>query len=70
MYNLDSFSHTSQLLAVIFLYAGPDQILPLMSLLGGIIGVLLVFWQRFVGLIRRVSQFFMMRLRSATKKKA
>ena len=70
MFNLDSFSHTSHLLTVIFLYAGPDQILPLMSLLGGIIGVLLVFWQRFVGLIRRASQFFMMRLRSATKKKA
>ena len=62
--------NSSHFLSAILLYAGPDQILPLMSLIGGIIGVLLVFWQRFVGLIRRVAQFFMVRLRSATKKKA
>ena len=62
--------NSSHFLSAILLYAGPDQILPLMSLIGGIIGVLLVFWQRFVGMIRRVSQFFMTRLRSAAKKKA
>jgi undecaprenyl pyrophosphate phosphatase UppP len=60
---------SSHFLSAILLYAGPDQILPLMSVLGGILGVLLVFWQRFVGLVRRVGQFFMSRLRPAAKKK-
>jgi hypothetical protein len=61
--------NSSHFLSAILLYAGPDQILPLMSVLGGILGVLLVFWQRFIGLARRVGQFFMSRLRPAAKKK-
>ena len=60
--------NSSHFLSAILLYAGPDQILPLMSVLGGILGVLLVFWQRFVRLIRRVGQFFMSKLRPAAKK--
>jgi undecaprenyl pyrophosphate phosphatase UppP len=59
---------SSQLLSVILLYAGPDQILPLMSVIGAIFGVLLVFWQRFVSLVRRVSQYFMRKLRPVAKK--
>ena len=54
-------SHKS--LSIILLYAGPDQILPLVSVLGTILGVLLVFWQRFVGLVRRIYQFLMSRTR-------
>lgn len=55
--------------SAILLYAGPDQILPLMSVLGGAIGVLLIFWQRFVRLVKRVGQFFMSRLRPSANKK-
>lgn len=36
------------------LYVGPDQILPLISFLGAIVGVLLIFWRYVVGLVRRV----------------
>jgi len=39
--------------AVVLLYAGPDQLLPLASLLGTIVGILLIGWQRIVGLMRR-----------------
>lgn len=53
-----------------FLYAGPDQILPLMSVIGGLLGVLLIFWQRVIGLVRRGFQFFMKRLRPAANKKS
>jgi undecaprenyl pyrophosphate phosphatase UppP len=55
--------------SILLLYAGPDQILPLMSVLGGILGILLVFWQRFVGLIRRASQFFTKKRSAVAKKK-
>jgi hypothetical protein len=63
---LPTFHHS---LSVFLLYAGPDQLLPLMSALGAIVGVLLVFWQRFVGSIRRASQFFISRLRVGNRKK-
>ena len=44
-------------LAVIALfYAGPDQLLPVLSALGAIIGVLLMWWQRFVGLFFKVAR--------------
>lgn len=59
---------TYQLLSVMFLYAGPDQILPVMSVIGAIFGVLLIFWQRFLISVRRISQFFLSRLRPIGKK--
>ncbi len=40
------------------LYVGPDQILPLTSALGAIAGFLMIFWQRVVGLARKVWQLF------------
>ncbi len=40
------------------LYIGPDQFLPLASALGAILGVLLMWWHRFVDLVRRAWQFF------------
>lgn len=43
----------TELTTVILLYAGPDQILPLVSFLGAIIGVLLIWWQRFVTLAKK-----------------
>lgn len=36
------------------LYVGPDVMLPLTSALAAIAGVLLMFWHRFVGLLRSV----------------
>ena len=38
------------------LYVGPDQILPLTSIIGALIGLLLMFWHRLVGLLRRFWQ--------------
>jgi undecaprenyl pyrophosphate phosphatase UppP len=54
---------------VMIFYAGPDQILPLMSALGAILGVLLVFWQRFVAALRRAWQFLLKRRRPIVKTK-
>ena len=39
------------------LYVGPDQILPLTSFLGAIIGILLIFWRYVVSLAGRIWQF-------------
>ena len=36
------------------LYIGPDQVLPLTSFVGAAIGVVLMFWNRLVGVFRRV----------------
>ena len=41
-------------LAVILLYVGPDQILPLTTFIGAFIGILLMFWRYVVGLAGRV----------------
>jgi hypothetical protein len=38
----------------VVLYIGPDVMLPLTSALAAIAGVLLMFWQRCVGLLRSV----------------
>lgn len=49
--------HTSKLdslLPMIVLYIGPETILPLASALAAIGGVLLMFWQRFVGLVQKL----------------
>ena len=40
----------------VLLYVGPDQILPLTSVLGALIGLLLIFWHRAVAVVRRVWQ--------------
>jgi hypothetical protein len=41
----------------IILYIGPETMLPLVSALAAIGGVLLLFWQRLVGLIRKFWRF-------------
>jgi hypothetical protein len=41
------------MLPFVFLYIGPETMLPLASELIAILGVLLMFWQRFVGLLRK-----------------
>jgi hypothetical protein len=47
----------SSWLGLPFLYIGPDQVLPLTSFVGAAIGVLLMFWNRVVGVFRRVLKF-------------
>jgi hypothetical protein len=44
----------SRYLLFITLYIGPETMLPLVSALAAIGGVLLMFWQRFVGIVRRL----------------
>jgi hypothetical protein len=39
---------------VIFAYIGPETMLPLASIIGGIIGVLLMIWQRIVSFVSGV----------------
>lgn len=48
---LPAFTH-GLLQATVLAYVGPDQILPLTSILGAIGGLLLMFWNRFLGLLR------------------
>lgn len=40
------------------LYIGPDQIMPLTSILGAIAGVALMFWNRVVGLLVKARAMF------------
>lgn len=40
------------------LYVGPDQILPLTSILGAIGGALLIFWRHVVGFFRKIGSLF------------
>jgi len=47
-------SKPDQLLPFMLLYIGPDAFLPFVSALAAAGGVLLMFWQRFVGLIRKM----------------
>jgi hypothetical protein len=48
------FSKLDSLLPIVILYIGPETILPLASALAAIGGVLLMFWQRFVGLVQKL----------------
>jgi hypothetical protein len=48
----------SQHSVILLLYAGPDQILPLVSILGTVIGFLLIMWRRVVGLVKRTWRLF------------
>ena len=50
-----SFLHSNYLLPSL-LYVGPDVFLPLTSALAAIVGVALMFWQRLIGLCRKVWQ--------------
>ncbi len=40
------------------LYAGPDQIMTVTSGLAGVLGVLLIFWNKVVGLFFKVVRVF------------
>jgi hypothetical protein len=47
-------SPASGLATFVMLYVGPDQILPLASALGAILGVLLIVWHQAVGLVHKL----------------
>jgi hypothetical protein len=46
--------HVEHLVPWVLSYVGPDVFLPLTSALAAIAGVLLMFWNRVVGVIRRI----------------
>lgn len=69
-----NLTFTNVVVGFFLLYAGPDQILPIVSILGTIIGVLLIWWQRFIMLVKKSWRFVARRIQSqsseieATKK--
>ena len=51
--HVGAFFHGLKLFPGVLLYVGPDQIMPLTSVLGAIVGIALMFWNRLVGLAHR-----------------
>ena len=47
-----------EFLGVVFLYGGPDQIMTVTSGLASLLGLLLIFWNKVVGLFFRVVRVF------------
>jgi hypothetical protein len=47
-----------EFLAAVFFYGGPDQIMTVTSGLASLLGILLIFWNKVVGLLFRVVQVF------------
>jgi hypothetical protein len=45
--------HAFSAVPPVVLYIGPDQIMPLTSVLSAIVGVVLMFWNRIVALVGR-----------------
>jgi hypothetical protein len=50
---------------LVFLYIGPDAMMPLVSALAAIIGTLLMFWHRLVGWLRRFYREVMLKIRES-----
>jgi hypothetical protein len=46
---------------MLWAYLGPETTLPLVSVLGALIGVLLMFWHFFVGCVKKVFRMFFKR---------
>jgi hypothetical protein len=67
MTELHLTTHASGWLPFLVLYIGPDQILPLTSVLGGIVGVLLILWQRLVNAGRKMLAFCTKKSQAAPK---
>lgn len=61
--NLSGSANLNQLIPIIMLYIGPETMLPLVSALAAIGGVLLLVWQRFVGLLRKFWRLFVRKIR-------
>lgn len=51
----------------ILLYVGPDQIMPLTSILGALLGIALMFWNRLVGLAHKCRALLTRRPESTQK---
>ena len=62
---LTSIAGSLERLPAILLYVGPDQIMPLASVLSAIVGVAIMFWHRLVGLIRKCVGVFTRRGRTS-----
>ncbi len=43
---------------MMLLYVGPDQLLPLTSILGAIGGAIMIFWRQLVGVSKKVVKVF------------
>lgn len=41
-------------MGLLALYVGPDQVMPVMSILATITGFFLIFWNKMMGLVRRL----------------
>jgi len=54
LYQLVLSNNAASFAPIILLYIGPETMLPLLSALAAVGGVLLMFWQRFVGLVRKI----------------
>jgi hypothetical protein len=52
----------------VFLYIGPDQIMPLASVLSAIVGVALMFWRKIVGFVSMCLHAFRRRPRASEGK--
>jgi hypothetical protein len=50
---------------VILAYVGPDQIMPITSVLSALVGVALMFWNRFAGFVARTWASFTRRSEAA-----
>ncbi len=62
--------HGVKLFPGILLYVGPDQIMPLTSILGALVGIALMFWNRLVGLAHRCRAILTRRPQSTQKPSA
>ena len=47
-----------EFLGALFLYGGPDQIMTVTSGLASLLGILLIFWNKVVGIFFRVVRVF------------
>lgn len=52
----------------VLLYAGPDQLIPLASIIGTIIGILMIGWQRVVSAMRTAFATVVHKFRSSRGK--
>jgi hypothetical protein len=55
----EQVSETARALGpLMLLYVGPDQILPLTSFLGALVGILMIFWRYLVSVAGKMRQLF------------
>jgi hypothetical protein len=43
---------------IVALYVGPDQLMPLTSILGAVGGAILIFWRQLVAFAKRIARVF------------